>query len=424
MRNTRWKKLLRDIYQTRGRIAMMAVALGVSLFGVGAILSAYSILNREISRNYAGTNPASATVEIDETDDALIRAVRQQPGIAEAEARTTVLARFQVQSGVWQPILLFVVKDFTAMKIGTFKREEGAWPPPRQSMLLERTASKLFGKKTGDSIVVKTPNGTEHEVLISGTTHDPGLAPSWQEHLGYGYITPETLVWLGEQGTLDELKIIVSRDGNDEKKITARALELASWLKSQGHTIKDIQVPPPGKHPHQGIMVALLVMLFIFSVLALVLSAILTATMIAGIMAKEVRQIGVMKAVGARDGQVAGMYITLVLLISGAAVALGLPLGIKAGKGLSEVVSGFLNFTLYSQSIPWWVFSIQIMAGVIVPLMLAMIPISGISKLTVREAISDFGVKQKSFVSTRPNPFLFMFRNVDRTLLLAIRNTF
>src|SRR6266540_6583800 len=130
MRSPRWQKLLRDLWLTRGRTALMVVAIAVSLFGVGTVLSGYAILTPEISRNYLGTNPASATIELDRVDEALLAAVRARPGIAAAEARETLTARVQVGPDQWRPLLLFVVPDFNAMRVSTFQREAGAWPPP------------------------------------------------------------------------------------------------------------------------------------------------------------------------------------------------------------------------------------------------------------------------------------------------------
>src|SRR5437763_10156743 len=112
MRSPRWQKLLRDLWLTRGRTALMVIAIAVSLFGVGTVLSAYAILTPEISRNYLGTHPASATIELDQVDDALLAAVRARPRIAAAEARETLIARVQVEPDQWRAQIQFVVHDF------------------------------------------------------------------------------------------------------------------------------------------------------------------------------------------------------------------------------------------------------------------------------------------------------------------------
>src|SRR5687768_6322162 len=129
MNSPRWKKLFRDLQTMQGRMAMMVIAIAVSIFGVGMILGAYTILRREMSRNYLGTNTASAFIELDRVDDALIKAVRERPGISEAEGASWVVARAEVSANEWMPVLFFVVPDFEQAHISTVHPEEGAYPP-------------------------------------------------------------------------------------------------------------------------------------------------------------------------------------------------------------------------------------------------------------------------------------------------------
>ena len=424
MVSPRWQKMLRDLWIAKGRMVMMVIAIAVGIFGVGTILSAYTILTREISRNYLSTKPASALLELDKVDQALVESVRHRPGIADAEASSSVMARIEIKPGEWMPLLLFVVKDFNAMHINTFRPESGAWPPPEGSILLERVALPLVNAKVGDALRVQTPNGPKRKVTISGLVHDPGLAPAWQEQTAYGYVTPSTLAWFGESSNLHILKITVKDQPLNVTAIEHTVSDLAAWLKQQGHSVEEIRIPPPGKHPHQTQMTAILVMLLIFSLMALGLSAILTATMIGGLLAQQVRQIGVMKAIGARTCQIASLYLVLIVLVGIVAVILGLPPGIAAGRGFARVVAELLNFTLYSEAIPGWVFLVQLLVGVLVPFFVALIPIIKTTKTTVREAINDYGVSRKMFGSRRLDTLLGKIRGLDRTLLLALRNTF
>src|SRR5512140_1985005 len=129
MLSPRWKKLWRDLRMAQGRMIMMVIAIAVSILGVGTILSAYTILTREISRNYLGTNPASAFLELDRVDDAVLQAVKQRPDIQDAEATSWATARVEVKPGQWRQVLLFVIPDFKALRINTFLPEAGAWPP-------------------------------------------------------------------------------------------------------------------------------------------------------------------------------------------------------------------------------------------------------------------------------------------------------
>ena len=420
----RWQKLLGDLRSTQGRTAMMVIALAVGIFGVGTILNAYAILTREISRNYLGTNPASAIFELDRVDDALLRAVRQRPEIAAAESSATVLSRLEVKPGEWIPILLFVIRDFKELSINSFTPVSGAWPPARGTVLLEREALRFIHAKTGDALRVQTPNGTKRRITISGVVHDPGLAPAWQEQMAYGYATPDTLEWLGESREPNLLKIVVRQEPLNPLAIDRTVSNLARWLKSAGHKVEEIRVPPPGKHPHQTQMTAILTMLLIFSGLALALSAILTATMIGGLLAQQVRQIGVMKAIGARTWQIANLYLALVAVMGFVAVAVGVPAGIAVGRGFARVVAELLNFRLYSEAIPTWIFVVQFAVGMLVPLLVALVPILGATRITVREAMVDVGVSGRNFGKDWLEEALGKLRGLDRTLVLAIRNTF
>ncbi len=424
MVSPRWKKLLRDLQAARGRMAMVVIAIAVSIFAVGTILSAYAILPREISRNYLGTNPASAFLELDQVDDSLVEAVRQQPNIAEAEASSLVVASAEVKPNEWMSLRLFVIQDFDAMRLNTFLPESGAWPPPEQTILLEREALKLINAKIGDRIAVQTPNGEKQTIVISGTVHDPGLAPAWQGYELYGYITPSTLASLGESDTLRILKVTIKDQPYSIAAIDSTVGDLAKWLRGQGRTVEEIRIPPPGMHPHQGQMDAILVLLLVFSLMALVLSAILTATMIGGLLAQQIRQIGMMKAIGARSRQITSLYLVLVLLLGGAAVLLGLPLGIAAGRGFASKMAQLFNITIYSEAIPAWVYIVLLLMGTLIPLLFALNPILRTTRMTVQETINDYGTSRETFGSRGLDGWLAKIRGVDNTLILALRNTF
>jgi putative ABC transport system permease protein len=334
------------------------------------------------------------------------------------------MARIETSPDEWMMSLLFVVQDFSAMRINTFRPESGAWPPPLGSLLLERSALPLLKAKVGESRRVQAPHGPKRETVIAGLVHDPGLAPAWQEQNAYGYITPDTLAWLGETSTLHLLKVMVKDQPMNAPAIERTMGELTQWLRQQGHTVGEIRIPPPGKHPHQSQMTAILVLLLVFSLMALVLSAVLNATMINGLLAQQVRQIGIMKAMGARSWQIADLYLVMVLGVGIAAVVIGLWPGIAAGRGLAHVVAQLLNFTLYSQAIPGWVYGVQVLVGILVPGLSALIPIFGATRTTVREAINNFGTNPQAFGSRRLDVWLGKIRGLDRTLVLALRNTF
>lgn len=424
MNSPRWKKILRDLQAARGRMAMMVIAIAVSIFGVGMILSAYTILSREMSANYLGTNPASAFIELDRVDEALVKAVSERPGISEAEATSWVGARAEVSPNEWMPVLLFVIPDFETTHVSTVSLEAGAYPPLEQTILVEREVLPMLDMKIGEAITIQTPNGTRQQVVISGTVHDPALAPAWQEQTVYGYISPAMLATLGESETLHILKVVVSDEPYNITAIESTVSELAVWLKSQGYVVDEIRIPPPGRHPHQSQMNSVLTLLLVFSLMALILSAILTATMINGLLAQQIRQIGIMKAIGARSVQITSLYLVMVVALGIAASLIGMPLGIAAGRGFASVVAQLLNLKIYSDAIPAWVYIVLLLMGVLIPLLVALDPILKTTRITVRETLNDYGISRDASASSLRDGWLSRIRFFDNTLILALRNTF
>ena len=110
---------------------MIVAALAVSLAAVVTMLTAFAILRREVPQSYIASNPASAHLYLDTVvSDSLLAAVRSHPAIREADRGTTLSARLHLASGERIPMLLFVVPDLGAARIGTVHPEAGQWPAP------------------------------------------------------------------------------------------------------------------------------------------------------------------------------------------------------------------------------------------------------------------------------------------------------
>lgn len=386
---------MRDAWVERGRFAGMILALAVSLAAVGGVLGAYAVLTREIARNYLDTHPADATIELGaDVDPTLLARVRALPGVEVAEAGEVMRARFAV-GDEWKPILLFVAADLDH-HLAIQHPVDG---DRRAGLAVERTAAELFDLSIGepnDGLVVRFADGAEAELPITAIVHDPGLAPAWQERVGYAYVSRQQLAdALGRPVALHDLRLRFT-DRADTAEVDRAARTVADALVKDGATVHQIRVPPLERHPHQRQMTTALTLLSTFAGLSLVLSALLVATSLAALLARQVREIGVMKTVGASGAQLALMYVVLVGALGAAAVAVAVPLGVVSASGLSGLVAGLLNFELADRWSPPWVWGVQGVAGVLVPLALAAVPIGRASTTTVRQALDQHGVSPQT----------------------------
>jgi putative ABC transport system permease protein len=385
----RWRKVLGDAAEQRGRLIMMLIAMAVGIFAIGLIATAYAILGRELDAGYLATNPPDALLDVEPLDEAAVAGVRGRPGVVWAEAESRVWGRIEVGPREWLPLLLNVRPSFAPQRIGRLVLEQGQWPADGEGIVLERTAVGLANSGVGREVMVQSPSGSPLRLAVTGIVHDPSLPPARQQQAVYGYVTPATMRALGETAPLKSLS--VSTATGHPESVERTMVDVARWLKDSGYRIGEIRIPPR-HHPHWGMMQNIVRLLLVLSVMTLALGAVLTATVTATLLAPQTRQIGVMKAIGARGAQITQLYAALVGLIGLAAVALGLPLGIYAGRRLASVVMRNQNIDAANLSIPGWLGLLLAAAGVGVPLLFALIPIVHATRRPVREALNDYGV--------------------------------
>jgi putative ABC transport system permease protein len=440
-------KLRRDLRATWPRILMMVVAIAVSLTVFSAVLYAWSASDRETQQAYLSTEPASATISFDRPIDAQEMAMiateaRTRPGVIEATGRTQFTSRIQGDDGRWRdnPLQVFVAAPNDPMRMANFEVRQGSWPPAVGDILLGRDTLALLDVAVGDTVVVERPTtgGTERQPVervkptrlrVAGVVYDPSLAPEAQGQTGRGYLSTASLATLGDEAVLDQLKIQVADPGQTTPSrgrdaIVAVAGDVGEWLQREhGLAIREIQVPEPYEHPHQGQADALLLSLLAGGGIALLLSTILVATMLNSLFTQQIPQIGIMKAIGARSGRIARLYLAMTLIVAGAATLLALAPGILIGRAGVAAILGFLGIEAASLAAPWWTYLAVLAAGLVLPVLMALVPLVRTSRTTVRAAIDHSGLGSNPRAAAGVLGWLGRIRRLDRGLLMALRNT-
>ena len=421
---TLWRKAIRDFWQERARtvLVVLAIALGISAFA--AVLSSYAILTRELDRGYLETNPASAVLRVDSIDNDLVKAILQNPEVSDAEPRRTIGGQIKAGPVQWRNLILFVVEDYGNIRVSKLVPESGAWPPASGEILIERDAFQVAKVNIGDAVTVKTANGVETPLVISGSVHDVGQAQARMENIVYGYINLATLVQLGEEPRFDQLNILVAQNRFDEDHIRRVASDVEKLIESRGHDVRRVDIPRPGKHPHSDLTGVLLLAMSSFGLFVLVLSGILVINLLTAMMASQVRQIGVMKAIGGTRWAVARIYFAQALFLGIAAVIVSIPLGILGSRALCQYMAMFLNFDINSFAVPIWVYLLVALIGVIAPLIAAAYPVWRGTATPVRVALADFGLSQANFGAGAFDRALTRIGGTFSLVAFAIRNSF
>ncbi|MEX0629664.1 MAG: FtsX-like permease family protein [Chloroflexota bacterium] len=440
-------KLRRDLRATWSRYVLMVVAIAVSLTVFSAVLYTWSASDRETQQAYLSTAPASATIRfgppVDAEEMAVIAAgARTRPGVIEATGRTQFTGRVQGGDGRWREnsLQVFVSAPDDPMRMATFEVQQGSWPPAAGEILLGRDTFGLLDVAVGDTVVVEAPTigGDERQPVerveplplrVAGVIYDPSLAPAAQGQTAQGYLSASSLATLGGGAVLDQLKIQVGDPGQvlpsrDRDAIVAVAADVGTWLEREhGLAIREIQVPEPYEHPHKGQADALLLSLLAGGGIALLLATILVANMLNNLFAQQIPQIGIMKAIGARSARIARLYLAMTLLVAAAATVLAMAPGILIGRAAVSAILGFLGIVPASLAAPGWTYLVVLGAGLILPVLMALVPLVRTSRTTVRAAIDHSGLGSNPRVATRLLGWLGRVRRLDRGLLMALRNT-
>jgi putative ABC transport system permease protein len=183
------------------------------------------------------------------------------------------------------------------------------------------------------------------------------------------------------------------------------------------------QVTDPNTHPAQDTINGITMILGVMAVPSLALGLFLINTVNA-IVAQQVPQIGMMKAVGGTTRQMLQLYLSGVLVYGLLALLIAVPLGALAARGLTNSLLPLMAIPpdpifRVSQS----ALTQQIMVGLLVPLLATLWPVFSGVRISVREAISNYGISA-SYGKGLLDRLLSRLNFLPRAASLTIRNTF
>jgi putative ABC transport system permease protein len=428
--STRWRKVLRDIWGFKGRTVLVILSIATSVLAIGVIGSSQIILSRDMHAAWNAVSPPSTTLFIDLFDEELLWTLERLPQIETADARRDSVVRFKRSSpagdpiGDWRRLQLFAYPDYENIRIFKLRPEAGTYPPPEQEILLERASLEWMGVQVGEEIIVEAANGKERRLRVAGTVHDiTQTAASWTG-MASGYISRHTLPWLGITSGFDNLNLVVADHPYDEAHIRTVAQVIENKVEKGGRTVYYTWIETPGKHPADNDIKPILLILGALGILAMLMSGFLVVNTFQALLGQQVRQIGMMKAIGGRFVQITGLYLGMVVVFSLLALALAVPLGAVGAQALSRFIAQLVNFDLPPFRLPIQVLAIQAAVGLGIPILGSLFPIISGARVTAREAMSDYGLSNGHFGQGLLDRILERVRGVSRPVLLSLRNTF
>jgi putative ABC transport system permease protein len=451
----RWKKVLVDLWGNKTRTLLVVASIAVGVFAIGVITGTYVMLKEDLNLSYAASNPANVTLMTTPLSDDVIDVIRDVEGVAGAEGYATTSLRLRpppeggqapaspggapgapVPDDAWDRLTLFAFREGEPREIHRLLDPIGVTTPGDHEVVLEHKTLESLGLDVGDSLLVESSDGTRRDLTIVGA----GVDQSGIEEIILGeyrgYVTFETLAWLHLPPVMNRLYVTVADGGaageasgatggtNDKATVEAAATAVRDRLERAGVTVLRTETALSARHPLDGIIQALIAILIILGVLIAFLSGSLIANTMSALLSQHLRQIGIMKLVGARRLQVMGMYIVLIMSFGAVALVLSVPAASFSAYGLLGFIADIVNFAMQDFRVVPQAILVQIIIGLVIPPAAGLLPVLKGSRISVQEAISNLGISggqtEKGWIDRQ----LERLRALSRPLLISIRNTF
>jgi putative ABC transport system permease protein len=419
--NMKLRKVTGDLRVNPGRIILVIFALIIGLWGVGSILVSYTILSRDLNENFVRTNPLHVAMTSTDFDRLDLAGLRSRPEIEAAEFRDFATLRIETHPDEWIPLWLFGVEDFSKFELARFfdqKGDSGPIVPKDGAMLIERDGLRFSDLKAGSTAHVRA-GGKVVTIPVSGIGFDPAQSPGTQDHLIYAYVNKRTYADITHETTNQRL-IIRFKNVNTKQEVQAVTDGLVTYFKTMGIIVDSVKIPKFMEHPHQWQLNTLLFMEGSIGFLAFFLGAVLVSQLMAAILARQIRQIGILKAIGASRFMIFQIYITMVLVLGGISGAIAIPLAMRSGYGYAYFVADILNFEILTTTLPHQMYFYLVAASLLLPVILSLPAILKGTRISVREALSDYGIQQN--VGVKRNRLL-RTTLLPRNIVLAFENT-
>lgn len=417
--NTQWRKIVGDFRQHRLEICLLGLVLVLGTAGVVAALNARAILGREIAASYKRSNSPDIVLWFDKVDTPLLDQIRLRSGVAAVDARRTAFTRAAAKSGEWFTMRLTVVRDFSDQHLSLLHQHGGTSPASVDGILIEQSGRTLLEKNPGDELQVRTPEGDVVAVRVLGFVHDTAVAPSTQDRVIYGYVTQGAAALLGQSPNLDQLLVRMKERGSSADA-TEAADALSEWLTRQNKPPLRADVMA-NAHPHAALMSTMLRVLEVLAAIAFICSAALAAYMTSLWIKRQVRQVGLMKAIGARSSQLAVQYLALFAPILLVAVGLALPIGAQVGRWVVKYYETSLNIDITDWSVTGLALK-EVIFALGIPFLAMAVPIVRGARMSARKAIQDPGIVAP--IGRIGSTARLIMIPGSRRLTFALRNTF
>lgn len=345
------RKLFRDLSRLRGQAfavgIIIACGVGILIMALGTLAS----LEQSRSAYYERYRFADIFADMKRAPERLLSDIREVPGVKSADTRITRIVTLDIE-GLGEPAnaQLVSLPDEGRPVLNDILLHEGRWPSVTRPD--EAIVSKAFAEahqyRPGDAVRAIL-NGRARDIEIVGI----GDSPEYVWTLGLGSLLPDDkrfgIFWMRKQsleaafdldGAFNNLAVSLLPGASSPRVIDALDSLLAPYGAIGAYGRED-QLSNAFVESEMNQMIA---MARVIPPVFLVVSALLIHAILSRLIAVERQQIGLLKAFGYGNGEVAWHYVKLALVLTAGGVFVGLVLGRLLARLMTYLYSDTMRF--------------------------------------------------------------------------------
>ena len=418
-----WDKVWRDLWENKGRTIQVVLIIAVGTFAIGMIIGTRQFMISGMQLVWGMSSPATIYLwSSPGIDDESLAALGRVDGVTAIEGIAQAGIEWRLSpDDAWQPAGLSARKDYDEQTLSRYELIGGEWPH-KKSFAVGQGGDAAYGIDMGDRVYIRLDD-YETEVTIGGVLQDQIVQPPSFGGNAQFYTTLENFGHLTGSETFNRIFAATARFDQTQAQAIADAMQkklekqeiMAGGASPRGGSIAD-----PSKHFFQDPLDGLFFIMGFMATITLILGLFLVYNTITALINRQTNQIGILKAIGARRRTIFMLYLTTVFAYGVMALMLALPLGAWSAQVLGDYLMSSFNAEGAFELSPLAI-QAQIVIALVAPVLASLGPLWTASRITVREAISYYGLRAEPTLLDR---FMARLRYLPELLALTISNTF
>ncbi len=386
-----WQKVWSDLWNNKVRTSLAVLSIAVGVFAIGVTFGMSDQLLSGMDAAHQASIPAHFTIAVTkDVDETIVNRLKKIDGVDDIALGNFKAIRYKIKpEDEWDTAWLISREDYEKQDYELLPLKAGEWPEGNR-IGIERLSSQYFELELGDTVYFEVDDRPKERRINGKLRHNFVPPPAFGGPAVF--FTDEEGMELFDTAKGEYNQIIVRVTPYSPELAHEVASEIKDRLSKEKIGVAVTIFQDPNKHWGRSIMEGINLVLQVMAVVSLGASVVLVFNTLTGIITQQTNQIGILKAIGGTQGKIIKVYLAAVLVYGSLSLLIALPLGAILAFGITQYFLNLFNIDYEQFRYSVQAFGLQFIAALAVPVLAALWPILSGTAITVREAVSSYGI--------------------------------